>query len=123
MGRIKFVEHDGKRILMLDFSEIERPRDAMAAIAHAREFVATHHVGPRSLLTLTNVRHSAATQDVGLALVHLARHNKPYVRAAAVVGVGAAQRELFQLVMTVSERGFEEFDDVERAKEWLAQQA
>ena len=47
-------------------------------------------------------------------------HNKPYVKAGAVVGVTGLKRIIFSAVVTFSRRNLEAFDDVEQAKHWLA---
>ncbi len=44
-GRTRFIEHEGRRILLLDFSDIRDPAVALVAIAEARAFVATQPLG------------------------------------------------------------------------------
>ena len=46
-------------------------------------------------------------------------HNKPYVKAAAVVGITGLKRIFFRAVMAFAKLNLEFFDDVEQAKRWL----
>ena len=54
MDRTRFVDHRGKRILLLDFSRVRDPAETLAAIGEARQVVKLHP--PRSLLVLTSTR-------------------------------------------------------------------
>jgi hypothetical protein len=46
-------------------------------------------------------------------------HNKPYVRAAAVVGVEGVKKIILNAVMLFSKRKFHTFDSIDSAKAWL----
>ena len=46
-------------------------------------------------------------------------HNKPYVKAAAVVGITGLKKIIFGAVMAFSRRNLESFEDMEQAKRWL----
>jgi len=119
-GRTRFIEHEGHRILLLDFSGISDPDVALAAIAEARAFVATQPLG--SLLTITYIKGSAFMPSVVRALQDLATHDAPYVKAAAVAGMSGVQRIAFTAIKLVSGRSFKVCADVEEAKRWLAEQ-
>ena len=72
----------------------------------------------------TDVTDATIEASVAEALWKLLRANKPHVRAGAVVGiVTEEQRMVFDLVTHQSKRRMEVFDDVERAKDWLVEQA
>jgi hypothetical protein len=116
-GRTSFIEHEGHRILLLDFSGIRDPAVALAAIAEAKAFVATQPLG--SLLTITHVKGSAFMPSVVGALQDLARHDGPYTRAAAVAGMSGIQRVALAAIELVSGRSFKVCRDVEEAKRWL----
>lgn len=119
-GRTRFVEFEGHRILLLDFSGINDPTVALTAIAEARAFIATQPLG--SLMTITYVKGSAFMPSIVGALQDLARHDAPYVKAAVVAGMSGIQRVAFTAVKLVSGRTFKVCRDVEEAKRWLAAQ-
>lgn len=120
--RSKFIEHKGTRILYNDFSGLENSEAALEALADTRDLIAEQPEG--SLLTLTNVAGTNLFEtDVATALYELLRHNKPYVRAAALVGIaGQGQDDLYHLVTHQARRKFKTFDDLEEAKDWLVEQ-
>ncbi len=118
--RVYFIEHDGRRILFLDFSGIKRTDEALASIEHAKDVIALQ---PKlSLLTLTYVAGSTFNPEIAKALWRLARSDKPFVRAAAVVGISGMQEALLLLVQKMSRRTFATFDSLDEAKRWLAGQ-
>ena len=118
--RTRFIEHDGRRILLLDFSSIRDSAAALLAIAEAKAVIARQ---PRnSLLTLTYIKGSAFMPSIVGALQDLARHDAPYVRAAAVVGMSGLQRLAFTAITLFSGRTFRVCRDLEEAKRWLAAQ-
>ncbi|MGI5860551.1 MAG: hypothetical protein ACOX6T_00675 [Myxococcales bacterium] len=119
MDRIRFVECQGKRILYLDFSDLS-PRDVEAVVGRARELVGAQP--PLSLLTLTNVTNLRFDDAAVRAVKELAEHNRPFVRAAALVGVTGLKKIVLNTVKLFSKRDFALFDDVESAKSWLASQ-
>jgi hypothetical protein len=118
--RVRFVEHRGVRLLYHDFAEVRDPADALERIALARRKIAAEPLN--SVLSLVDVRNSHFTSQVSRALQELAAHNKPLVRASAVVGVSRLQRVILHAVSRFSGRTFATFDDPEPARDWLAEQ-
>jgi hypothetical protein len=114
--RIRFITHQGKEILLLDFSD-SRADEVLEIIDRAASVIATRPQG--SVLTLTDVTNARFNEAVGEGMRKLAVHNKPYVRAGAVVGITGLKRIIFGAVMAFSERKLESFDDREQAKAWL----
>jgi hypothetical protein len=120
MERTRFVDHKGKRILLLDYSGMTSPEEEIAEIRHSIDVVAGQ---PRdSLLVLTDVsdaRYNAASLQ---ALKELAAHNAPFVTASAVVGITGLRRIAYQAVIVFSKRNIRAFDTREAAKDWLVTQ-
>lgn len=118
MERTRFIEHGGSRILLLDFTDLT-PQTAVPVIAEAREVVARQ---PRdgSLLTCTDVTGASYDQAVIDALKELSTHNKPWVRAAAVVVESGLKRALVSLVALFARRKLQAHPT--RALNWLARQ-
>ncbi len=118
--RVRFIEHRGVRILLIDFSGLQQTEEILREVEVAREVVAGQR--PGSLRTLTHVKGARYTPPVMDALKALTVHNKPYVTAAAVVGMEGLHRVLFRAVVLFSRRNIEAFDTVEEARDWLASQ-
>lgn len=116
MERVKFIQHSGRDILLLDFSECSAG-DACSVIDQAIPVIKTRQ--PDSLLTLTDVTNMRFDDKLSQKMKEFTAHNKPYVRAAAVVGVTGLKKILFDAVMIFSKRKFHAFEDREKAKTWL----
>lgn len=118
MARTHFIEHRGVRILLLDFSHVMDEQLALGAIAEAKAVVADQEHG--SVLTLTNVEGSHFDSTVVTALRDLAEHNRPFVRAAAVVGLSGLMRVVFTTLIHLTGRNIRAFDGIDEAKDYLA---
>jgi hypothetical protein len=116
--KITFIQHEGKKILYLDFSHA-KVGDVLATISEAKKVIAVHP--ERSLLTLTNVTDARFDETVSQEMKQFTAHNKPYVRAGAVIGVTGFKKILFDAVVLFSKRKLAAFDDIEQAKQWLCE--
>ena len=119
--RTRFIEHEGRRILLLDFSDIWSVNEAVEVIETARRFVAAQPK-ERTLLTLVNVKDTAYDDRVIDKLKELAAHNRPWVLAGAVVGMSGMQKIMYRVVTAFSGRKLAALNTVEQAKEWLVKQ-
>ncbi len=117
MDRVRFIQHAGREILFLDFSgckceEVQPIIDAAKAVVRTRP--------PQSLLTLTDVTDMRFDDKVSAGMKEFTAHNKPYVRASAVVGISGLKKIIFDAVMIFSKRKLHAFNSVNEAKTWLA---
>jgi hypothetical protein len=120
LNRLEWITHKGRRILAVDFTGLTEPAAALAAIAEVRPVIAAEPLN--SVLTLTNITGSTFDPTIVEALKQLTKDDKPYVRAAAVVGVTGLQRIVMSLVSVFSGRSFALFETVDEARDWLAKQ-
>ena len=119
MERIRFIQHKGAEILYIDFSECQ-VTEIFPLIAQAKAVIASR---PRqSLLTLTDVTNTQHNDAVNQQMKSYTAHNKPYVKAAAVVGVEGLKKIVLDTIVLISKRQIQLFDTVEQAKDWLAEQ-
>jgi hypothetical protein len=122
MERTRFVEHEGKQLLFVDFAGLTDKAEALAAIAESRAFVAEQPEA--SLLTLTDVTDMEFDEEIAKALWELMRHNKKRVRAGAVVGLsGERQQDLYDLLTHQARRDLPVFENEEEARAWLIAEA
>jgi hypothetical protein len=117
--RVMFIRHKNKEILSMNFSKCNT-EEFMAAITKAREIISQQ--SPNSLLTLTNVNDFTFNKEMSRAMKEFATHNKPFVKAAAVVGVGGLKKIIYDAIQRFSNSDFMYFNDLETAKDWLAEQ-
>jgi hypothetical protein len=119
--RIRFITYRGKRMLYMDFSEMNAPGEYSAAFAAAKKVIAAEP--QNSLLTLTDVTGTRYDGDIITAFQELAAHNKPYVKAAASVTRTPLQLVALRASAVLSKRNLKAFGDLDEAKEWLVTQA
>lgn len=116
---VSFINHKGKKILLIDFSG-RKAEEVINIIAEAKELIKKQP--EKSLLTLTDGTNTRFDPKVAEGLKEFAAHNKPYVRAGAVVGITGIVKIVYNAVMKFSGRNLPAFDDIETAKDWLAGQ-
>jgi hypothetical protein len=119
--RTRVIEHKGHAIVLMDFSQLKVPQDALAVVLAARRFVAAQPK-VQNVRTLVDVSGSTYDYDVLEALKGLAAHNKPWVLAGAVVGLSPLRRLAVRIICFFSGRKLASFNTLEEAKEWLAAQ-
>src|SRR5574337_1153739 len=112
MGRVSFITYGGKEILFLDFSNISVD-ELLKAVEEAKRVVAARPAN--SLLTLTDVTNARFNEEVNQKMKDFTAHNKPYVRAAAVVGITGLKKIIFDAVMLFSQRKLHSFETIEEA--------
>ena len=117
--RIKFIEHKGKRILHLDFTEA-RADEVIQIIGKAKGVIAAQPAGSiRTLTDVTDIKFNTAATE---AMKEFASHNKPYVAAAAVIGVTGLKKIIYNAVVKFTGRNLVVFDSHGQAKDWLVTQ-
>ncbi|HEU4558275.1 MAG TPA: hypothetical protein VFS20_10510 [Longimicrobium sp.] len=120
MDRTRFIDHRGRRLLMLDYTEMGTDLDQLRAeIVKSKEVIAGEP--PASVLTLTDVRGSKITPGAVKAMQELVQFNAPYVRwSAVVVGLTGVYLTAFRAIQALSRRrNMKAFNDLTEAKEWL----
>ena len=116
--RVRIIQHAGKPVVLLDFAGITDRDDGLAAVAEARRFVAmlpcdgTH-------CTLTDVRGTRYDRKIVEAFKDLTEHNRPYMRAAAVISDSAIHRAAITMIAAFSRRKLAVFDTREAGLEYL----
>ncbi|HET6765609.1 MAG TPA: hypothetical protein VFH27_18145 [Longimicrobiaceae bacterium] len=120
MERTRFIEHHGKKVLLLDYSGIREPPEAVRQIELSKRFVERHP--PKSLCVLTDTTDAHYDSVVVQALKDLAAHDEPFVYASAVVGVVGLKKVVLTGVNLFSKRKIVMFDTRDQALDWLVQQ-
>jgi len=121
MNRVRFIEHNGKRIVLLDFAGITDPSQGLAAVAEATKFIGAQPVGGDTV-TLTDVTGTRYDRQIVEAFKEMTAKNKPIVRTAAIVSNSPLHRAAISMIALVSRRKLQVFDTRAEALEWLAAQ-
>lgn len=116
MSKVTFIEHKGKEILFIDFSNSELD-EVLKIIEESKVVIKSKP--QNSLLTLTDVSNTSFNENITEAFKEYTIHNKPYVKAGAVVGVTGLRKIIYMAVAKFSGRNLALLDDIEQAKEWL----
>ncbi len=119
MERVNFITHKNKKILHIDFINL-KPEEAAKVIDEAKAVIRTQP--PNSLLTLTDSTGLRFDDALTAKMKEYAAHNQPYVRAGAAVGITGLRKIIFSAILVFSKRNLATFDDIESAKNWLADQ-
>lgn len=118
MERVQFIQHKGKKILHINFADCKAD-EVLTVIDQSKAVIRTQAL--QSVFTLTDVTNTAFNSKVSDALKEFVVHNKPYVVAAAVVGVTGLKQIIYNAVMKFSGRKLTAFDSLAEAKDWLAE--
>lgn len=116
----RWVEHNGRRILIADFSNYVTDAASMRAECDlVREIL--HAEPPNSVRSLTSVEGTFGNAEIMQILASLLPETNKYVCKRAVVGVSGYRRHLLEkLEKMVGKVQFSVFDTVEQALDWLA---
>ena len=115
------IEHKGKKILLFDFSHCQCKEEIEPIIHGAKQWIQGKE--PTSVLTLTDVTDANYDTESLNLLKDLTIHNKPYVKAGAIIGITRPLLRLaYNIVMAFSERNLPIFETREEAMEWLVSQ-
>lgn len=114
--RVDFVEHRGKKIPRLGFSDLT-PEELAVPIREAQEII--RNQPQSSLFTMTCVDSAPFNNQTVEILKEFARGNEPFVSRASLVGLEGRQKLVLTVVSRFIGRNFYVCGDEEEAKERL----
>ena len=115
--RIRFVDHQGKRVLLVDFSNC--PANEVEEIARAVHDYVT--VNPRgSVLVLTDFTGAAFDRDALRTMKETAVFDKPFIKKSALIGTETLPRDFYEDMTRFSRRELPIFKTRREALDWLA---
>ncbi|HEV3206943.1 MAG TPA: hypothetical protein VGZ28_08310 [Terriglobales bacterium] len=114
--RIRFINHQGKQILLVDF--LNCPAKEVESIARAVPDYVT--IQPRgSVLVLTDFTGAKFDRDAIWAIQATAVFDKPFVKKSALIGTEAFPWDLYEKLTSFSRRELVIFKTREEALAWL----
>jgi predicted proteasome-type protease len=114
--RIHFVEHKGKRILLIDCSGATAPQMQLI-LELVRMTVAQH--ARESLLTLADMTDATIDHAVATKIKEVLTLDRPFVKKSAFVGAEKIPQTLLENFHNFSQRDIVVFKTREEAMEWL----
>ena len=119
MDRVRFVNHKGKPILLIDLSDCS-PEDVTKIAGEVQRIVTRQ---PRqSVLTLTDFRGTRFSRAAFIRIKEVAVFDRPFVKRAAFVGAESLPNAFYAGLKTFSRREFPRFKTREEAMDWLVKE-
>ena len=114
--RIRFITHQGKKILLIDFSHCSA-EEILHLLPDVQELITSE---PRSsVLTLGDFTGAEVRKEVADRLKQTLVFDRPYVKHAALVGVEKIPRVFLDSFKTFSQRELPDFKTRQEAMDWL----
>jgi hypothetical protein len=122
MPEVKFIQHEGKRVLLMDFSDIRRVGLLSQLVDESIQLVQAVNVR-HSVLALMDLSNTRIDREVVASLKRLSRNNGPYIKAITFVGLGAIWRFIISILLRVTKRrNHKVMQGRAQALDWLARQ-
>ncbi len=114
--RIRFIEHQGKQILLLDYSHTTAP-EMQLLLEHVRMTVAQH--ARESLLTFADFTGATVDHAVATKIKEVLTLDRPFVKKTAWVGSESIPHAFMENFHSFSQREIATFKTREEAMDWL----
>jgi hypothetical protein len=118
MERIRFIEHKGQRVLLLDFRNCT-PEEVTALSSHIRSVVAQEP--KESVLALADFTGAQFSREAVNRIKEVTALDRPFVKRAAWVGTENLPKVFYDAIRTFSVRDFPVFNTREEGLEYLTQ--
>jgi hypothetical protein len=114
----KQITYKGKSIVYLDFTGMKNEDEIRK---QANECASEIRCKPaNSLYTVTNVTNMHFNNNIRDIFTDLARGNKPYVKAGAVVGLSGLASIVYNGLVAITKRDIKSFRTEEEALDYIA---
>jgi hypothetical protein len=118
--RSEWIEHKGKKIFYQDFSKnFYNSAAVKAELEEVQKVVVSQPLG--STLVLSDFRDTNVGSDLLSTMNAASAATKSHVHKTAVLGVTGMKRKLADLLTAITGQPLKYFDDIEAAKDWLAE--
>jgi hypothetical protein len=116
--RVQEFTRDGKTFITIDFSGYKTSEELLAVVELAKTTISAHPENSVYTVTdATDIRLDAETKEY---FADYMKHNKPYVKYGAVIGIDGAKKMIVGSAFKLSERANMHYCFTkEQAIEWL----
>ena len=118
MNRVEVKNYKNKRIILIDFSNL-KANEIMPVLEQAKQVIAKEP--ENSVLTLSDLTNMGFNPEVVGAIKDYMAHNKPYVKAGAVVGGKGLVDVVLNGLQRKTFRALTNFNTREEALDWLVE--
>ena len=118
--RIRFIDHHGKKILLVDLSNCSAD-EVEEIVRRVPDYITVQPRG--SVLVLTDFSGAAFDRDALQAMKETAVFDKPFVKKSALIGTESLPRDFYEDMTRFSRRELPIFKTREEALAWLAADA
>jgi hypothetical protein len=118
-NRIQLIMHQGKQILIVDFSHGTK-QELMPLLDEIQDVVAESPNG--SLLTLADFTDTHVDKAVATRMKEVLALDRPHVKRSAWVGTEKLPKAFYDNFKAFSQREFPTFKTREEAMEWLVRE-
>lgn len=116
MDRVRFINHAGKRVLLIDSSNCT-PEQGLRIANEALLLVTLEP--PNSVLILIDLTGAQVSRESVARAKEVAVLNRPYVKRSALVGAESLPNAFYEAIKRFSKRDFPRFNTREEALDWL----
>ena len=117
--RLRFIEHDGKQILQVDFSHASG-EEMLVVLEELRVLAAKYPRG--SLMTLADYTGATVDHAVATRIKEVLTLDRPFVKKTAWVGTESIPHAFMENFHSFSQRDIATFKTREEAMDWLAKE-
>jgi len=117
MDRVRFITHKGKKVLLVDYSNMTEESQLVEMIEQ-REFLVDSQP-KNSVLMVINVSGAKFSKEVLTRAKEANVYDLPYVRRSALVGVEERQKPAIDAVSMFAKRQWENFATLAEALDWI----
>ncbi len=116
-SRLRFIEHKGKSIYLIDFSHC-MAKEMLVVLDQVRADIAQHP--PGSVMTLADFTGAEVDKTVATKIKEVLVLDRPFVKRSAWVGTEDLPHVFYANFKSFSQRDFPAFKTREEAMDWLA---
>ena len=118
MGRVVFIQHQGKRVLLLDYTNLHDEKAMLEMIEDRKDAVSKEP--PGSVLTLADLTGVNVSKHALQAIKEANALERPFVRKAALVGADTmTPKGGVEAVGTFAHKDWGRFTTRQEALDWL----
>ena len=119
MERVQFISHQGKKILLIDYTN--------CSAAEMKQIATTGHEAAKSqpqgsVLQLVDLSGAQFSREEIAHIKKIAALNRPYIKRSAIVGAQTFPKAVWDGIKAFSVRDFKMFDTRPKALEWLTRE-
>lgn len=118
-NRIRFIQHEGQKILLVDLSNCSAPEVKRIAEL-VPKFVTAHPKG--SLLLLADFTGAEFDREAITTMKEGTVFDRPYLKKSAWVGTDNLPKVFYEHIKVFSQRDLPTFKNREEALQWLVQE-